>query len=72
MWHLGANLNIPFFSFYAGWSEGYLSYGGEVRLFPFTLTVGFYGVELGAEYKENIGKRAFVYLSLFDASFDIF
>lgn len=70
--HIGANFNLPLISLYAGWSEGYLSYGGEISLFPFTLMAGFYTVELGAEYKENPGKRAFIYLSLFDASFDIF
>lgn len=70
--HFGVNLNLPLISFFGGWSEGYLSYGGELRLFPFALTVGFYSVELGNEFKENEGKRAFVYLSLFDASFDIF
>lgn len=70
--HFGVNLNLPLISFYGGWSEGYLSYGGEISLFPFTLIVGFYSVELGHEFKENEGKRAFVYLSLFDASFDIF
>lgn len=72
MIHLGAMVNIPFFSFYGGMSEGYISYGAEVRFFPFKLIAGFYDVELASEYKEEAGKRAIIYLSFFDAEFDIF
>ncbi|OIQ20872.1 MAG: hypothetical protein BM556_02715 [Bacteriovorax sp. MedPE-SWde] len=72
MIHAGAMLNIPFISLYGGMSEGYLSYGAEVRLFPIKLVVGFYDVELATEFKEEQGKRALIYLSLLDAEFDIF
>lgn len=72
MWHLGAMVNIPFFSFYGGFSEGYLNYGAEVRLWPIRITVGFYSVELATDYKEEEGSRAVIQLSFFDADFDVF
>jgi len=72
MVHAGGVLNLPFLSVYGGMSEGYTSYGAELRLFPITLVAGFYDVELASEYKEEAGKRAVIYLSFFDAEFDIF
>jgi hypothetical protein len=72
MIHVGAMVNIPFMSFYGGLSEGYTSYGAELRLFPIKIIAGFYDVELASEYKEEPGKRAMIYLSFFDAQFDIF
>lgn len=72
MIHFGAQLNIPFFGFFAGMGEGYLNYGAEVRLWPVTVTLGYNNVEIGADYKQTKGDRLFVYLSLFDVSMDIF
>jgi hypothetical protein len=69
--HLGAEVSIPLVSVNAGWSEGYLSYGATVKLFPFKLSAGFYGVELGSKFREQEAKRLIVYLSLFDFSFDL-
>jgi hypothetical protein len=69
--HLGAELAIPFVTFNAGWSEGYVSYGGRVNIGPVDLTAGFYGVEIGSKFREQEAKRFIVYFSLFDFSFDI-
>jgi hypothetical protein len=69
--HLGAELSLPFITINAGWSEGYVSYGGSVKLWPVKLTAGFYSVELGSKFREQEAKRFVVYLSLFDFSFDI-
>ncbi|WP_412473687.1 hypothetical protein [Halobacteriovorax sp. YZS-1-1] len=72
MMHLGAQVNIPFFGFFAGIGEGYLNYGAELRMWPVTLTLGYNSVEIGADYKQTEGDRLFVFLSLFDVSMDIF
>ncbi len=69
--HLGAELSLPFVSVLAGWSEGYLSYGASVKLWPIKLTTGFYGVEVGSKYREQVAKRFMLYLSLFDFSIDL-
>lgn len=69
--HLGAELSLPLITLNAGWSEGYVSYGGSVKLWPVKLTAGFYGVELGSKFREQEAKRFIVLLSLFDFSFDI-
>ncbi len=69
--HFGTELSLPLVTLNAGWSEGYVSYGGSVKLWPVKLTAGFYGVELGSKFREQEAKRFVVYLSLFDFSFDI-
>ncbi len=69
--HFGSEVSLPFITINAGWSEGYVSYGGSVKLWPFKLTAGLYGVELGSVYREQQAKRFILYLSLFDFSFDI-
>jgi hypothetical protein len=68
--HLGLELGMPFVKLITGWSEGYISYGAEVDLQLVKITLGFYGVELGAKFKQEQGKRAVLFLSLFDFSFD--
>lgn len=68
---LGAELSLPLVTLNAGWSEGYLSYGGSIKLWPIKLTAGFYGVEAGTKFREQEAKRFIVYLSLFDFSFDL-
>ena len=72
MFNFGASVSIPFFSTFFGWSQGYISYGLEVDLWPFRVLAGFYSVELGSEFKENEGKRAVIYLSLLDIDIDAF
>lgn len=69
--HLGAELSLPLLTFHGGFREGYLSYGATVKFWPVKLTAGFYGVEVGSQFKEQEAKRFIVYLSLFDFSFDL-
>lgn len=69
--HFGGELSIPFVSIHTGWSEGYVSYGASVKLWPIKLTTGFYGVEVGSHYREQEAKRFVLYLSLFDFSIDL-
>jgi hypothetical protein len=69
--HVGTELSLPLVTLNAGWSEGYLSYGGSVKLWPVKVTAGFYGIEVGNKFKEQEAKRFVVYVSLFDFSFDM-
>ena len=69
--HMGAELGLPFVTLDAGWSEGYVSYGGSVKLWPIKITTGFYGIEIGSHYKEEESKRFILYVSLFDFSIDL-
>lgn len=69
--HFGTEVSIPFLTFNGGWSEGYLSYGLSLKLWPVKLTTGFYGVEVGSHYREQQAKRFILYLSLFDFSIDL-
>lgn len=68
--HLGFDFGIPGIRAMAGFSEGYLSYGLRVRVWPIEVTAGFYGVEIGNEFREQKGSRAIIYISLFDFSFE--
>ncbi len=67
--HMGAEINVLMFSVLFGMSEGYPSYGVGLDLTPFKLLAGFYSVELGTNYKQVEGKRAFLSLNLLDFSF---
>ena len=69
--HMGAEIGFPLVTAYAGWSEGYVSYGASLKLWPVKLTAGFYGVEVGSKFREQEAKRFLVYVSLFDFSFDL-
>ena len=69
--HFGSELSIPLLTFNVGWSEGYLSYGASVKLWPIKITTGFYGVEVGSRYREQEAKRFILYVSLFDFSIDL-
>jgi len=68
--HVGAEAGIPLVRVFTGISEGYISYGLSVNAFIFKIMAGFYGVELGSEFKEEKGSRALIYISLLDFSFD--
>ncbi len=70
--NVGAKLSLPLVGFYAGWSAGYISYGAEFSLWPINVLAGFYSVELGSRYREQEGKRAFIYFSLLDVEIDAF
>jgi hypothetical protein len=69
--HFGSEFSFPLITLNAGWSEGYVSYGGSVKLWPVKLTAGFYGVEVGTKFRQQEAKRFIVYVSLFDFSLDI-
>jgi hypothetical protein len=69
--HFGIEASVPFITAYGGWSEGYLSYGASVKLWPVKLTTGFYSVETGTKYRQQEAKRFIIYLSLFDFSIDL-
>ena len=69
--HFGSEFSFPLITLNAGWSEGYVSYGGSIKLWPVKLTAGFYGIEMGSKFREQEAKRFIVYVSLFDFSFDI-
>lgn len=69
--HLGMKLGLPFVDLMAGLNAGRLSYGAALNIWPIRLMAGFYEVELGAEYKQEAGKRAVLYLGLFETSFDL-
>ncbi len=66
---VGASFGIPMIDLYAGLSEGYASYGAAVDLWVFKLYAGFYGVEMGNDYKMKQSKRGVIYLSILDMSF---
>jgi hypothetical protein len=69
--HFGSEFSFPLITINAGWSEGYLSYGASVKLWPIKITTGFYGVEVGSHYREQEAKRFILYVSLFDFSIDL-
>ena len=69
--HFGSELSLPLITLNAGWSEGYVSYGGSIKLWPIKLTAGFYGIEVGRKFRQQEAKRFIVYVSLFDFSLDI-
>lgn len=69
--HFGSEFSFPLITLNAGWSEGYLSYGGSLKLWPVKITAGFFGVEVGSKFREQEAKRFIVYVSLFDFSLDI-
>jgi len=71
MAHFGMELGIPLIRVMGGWSEGYISYGVMVNLWLVKIMAGFYNVELGSNFKEEKGKRALLYISLLDFTFDI-
>jgi hypothetical protein len=69
--HLGVKIGLPLVDIMAGFNAGYLSYGAALNIWPVRLMAGFYEVEIGAEYKQEVGKRAVLYLSFFETAFDL-
>ena len=69
--HAGLEVEVPFVSFLAGYSEGFISYGAEVRLWPVKIIAGFYSSEMGVELKEFESKRAVFQLNLLDVDIDL-
>jgi hypothetical protein len=70
MFHIGAELGIPFITVMGGWNGGYLSYGAGLEFWPIKIYGGFYGIEMGNGFQQKESKRALIYLSLLDFSFD--
>jgi hypothetical protein len=68
--HIGAELYFTGISLLAGYNGGYLSYGVGVDLWFMELYAGFYGVELGNDYREKRGKRGIIFLDLAEFHFD--
>ena len=66
----GLEVGIPLIRGMMGWNEGYFSYGLQVEIWLIKVLAGFYGVEIGGGYKDQQSKRALVYVSLLDFSFD--
>jgi hypothetical protein len=69
--HLGFQFGLPLVRAFAGLNAGYVSYGLQLRFWPISILAGFYSAEIGAEFKQEEAKRAILYLSLFDFSFDL-
>lgn len=69
--HFGAKLGTPLLDVFGGWSGGYTSYGASLKIWPLKLTAGVYSSELGADYNDNRGSRAILYLSLFETKFNL-
>lgn len=67
--HFGLSAGLPGLKFLAGFNGGYTSYGLELRLLPFKVMAGLYGLEMGKVYKETERKRLIIYLSLLNFSF---
>ena len=68
--HVGMELGLPLVSGMFGWNGGYISYGLGVNIWLVKLYAGFYGVELGSNFRQEEGKRGILYLSILDFSFD--
>lgn len=67
--HAGLELEFPFISLLGGYSEGYLSYGVEMKLWPIKILAGLHGIEIGSSYRQQEERRVFIYLYLFDFYF---
>lgn len=69
--HAGFEAGPKIIKLMAGYNAGYFSYGAMVDLFIFRVMAGFYGIETGTKFHEEQSKRAIIYLSLLDFSFDV-
>ncbi|WP_127714681.1 hypothetical protein [Halobacteriovorax sp. HLS] len=67
----GLEIELPFISLLGGYSEGFISYGAELRLWPFKILAGFYSAEAGVDFKEFESKRAVIQLNLLDVDIDL-
>lgn len=70
IYHLGAEVGTPLFSLLAGSTSAGLSYGASVNIFVAKLIGGFYHTNVGDPENPINEKRAMIYLSLLDFSFD--
>lgn len=68
--HLGAELELPVVTFLVGYKRSGFSYGIETNLYFMKLMAGFYQEDVGTTSHQVRSKRALIYLSLLDFSFD--
>lgn len=70
--HIGGSFRLLNLEFLAGFSQGYVSYGVGLNLWPIKIIAGFYGVELGEKYREEKGSRAVIQLKLLEIDLDLY
>jgi hypothetical protein len=66
----GVELGLPVLSLFAGYSQGYYSWGLRTNLLIFDMVIGVYDVEVGERLLQQKASRAVIYFSLFDFHFD--
>lgn len=69
---LGGRFRMPLLSVYTGWNGGYVSWGVGLRILFMDLKVGFYGIELGRNFRQEEGKRTVISLSVAEIALDLF
>ncbi len=69
--HFGARVGIPMITGMIGYNGGYLSYGATARIFPFRISAGFYGKEVGEVDQKLESERLVLYVSLLDFTIDM-
>ncbi len=69
---LGARARFPILSAYLGYNGGYASWGLGVDLLIFNIKLGFYGIELGQNFRQEEGKRTVISISLAEFNLDLF
>ncbi len=69
---LGARVRLPLLDFYTGYNAGYMSWGLGVNAFFFDIKLGFYGTELGRNFRQRESKRTVLTISLAEINLDAF
>ena len=69
--HLGGMIGFPILDFFFGYNAGYASYGVGIDIWAIKILAGFYGVELGRNYKQEEGKIAVIYFNLLDVGLEL-
>lgn len=67
---MGVSLGNKALRLMGGVNSGYFSYGLGAKLVLLNIFAGFYDVESGVQYQQVRSNRFFIYLSLFDFTFD--
>ena len=67
---LGGRARIPLIDLYMGYNGGYASWGLGLNVMFFDLKIGFYGIEMGQEYRQKESKRTVITLSLLEINLD--
>ena len=69
---LGARARLPIINAYLGYNGGYASWGLGINAFLFDIKIGFYGIELGNQFRQREGKRTVITISLAEINLDAF